>query len=177
MAILDASSNGGRYNNVHNQTDDGIVFSVATQHGLLPITFRYDDYFGEPHETLISSGLYPHKRLMRGDCGWRRKDDSEDLLFSWSALEHVTDGFTSGDNNEYGEKYHEEPNCANDVLIKGLRSHRTTFYRKDREYWTPDVTLNAVAEEDFFGWEQYNPKSCAPKKPNKCGLVNFKEKC
>lgn len=177
MAVLSADNNGGRYNMVHRQTDDGIVLSVAMGKNLTPLVFRYDDYLGCTHETLLASDFYPHKRLMRGDCGWRREDDSDALLFSWQAMEKVSDGFSNGPDNVFTETYHEEANCAKDVQICGLKGHRTKFYRKDREYWTPDHTLQADVEETPFGFNQWNPISCAPKKPNKCGLINFKEKC
>ena len=114
--IVAAGNNGGRYNMVHRQTDDGIVLSVAMGKNLTPLVFRYMDYLGCPQLSLLSGSFYPHKRLMRGDCGWREKDDSVDLTFSWNTLEKVTDGFTSGPSGEIEEVYHEEPNCASDVL-------------------------------------------------------------
>lgn len=195
MAIANADTNGGRYNNVHRQTDDGIVFSVAAGENLMPITFRYTDYLGDIHESLISFGFYPHDRLMRGDCGWRVTDDSESLLFSWRQLEHVTDGFNDSPSGEYFESWHEKPNCADNVIIDGITKRQRTFFRKDREYWTPDVVVQADSVEDPFaldmqteynaccdemkhGYEiptfrQWNPMSCEPRKPNKCGLVVY----
>ena len=118
--------------------------------------------------------------------------------FSWNASERVLDGFTSGPSGEYEERYHDEPNCASDVLICGLRGHRKTFYRKDREYWTPTTTLMATAPDDPFAFDnnlesndccneehpyeiptvrQWNPLSCPPEAPNKCGLVNYYDEC
>lgn len=195
MAIVAADNNGGRYNNVHRQTDDGIVFSVAAGENLMPITFRYTDYLGDCHETLISLGFYPHARLMRGDCGWRAKDDSDALLFSWQKMEHRTDGYNDSPSGEYIEAWHEEPNCAKDVLIDGLRGHKRTFYRKDRAYWTPDTVAQADSWEDPFaiesqteyndccdtqehGYEiptmrQWNPITCPPRQPNKCGILEY----
>ena len=195
MPIVAADTNGGRYNNVHRQTDDGIVFSVAAGENLMPITFRYTDYLGDCHETLIALGFYPHARLMRGDCGWRAKDDSDALLFSWKKMEHATDGFTDLESGEFSEAWHEEPNCAKNVFINGVRGHKRTYYRKDREYWTPDVVAQADAYDDPFavesqteynsccktsknGYEiptisQWNPMACPPRKPNKCGILEY----
>lgn len=73
--ILAADNNGGRYNKVHRQTDDGIVISVAMGESLLPLVFRYEDYLGCIEESLLAWNFYPHKRLMRGDCGWRVEND------------------------------------------------------------------------------------------------------
>lgn len=176
MAIAVADNNGGRYNRVHRQTDDGIVISVASGEDLLPLVFTYRDYLGDCHQTLLAASFYPHKKLMRKDCGWRAKDDSVLTTFSWKALEHHTDGFTEIPSGELSEVWHDEPNCAKDVAICGHVGHRRTFFRKDREYWTPDHTLQAERYEDYFGWSQFNPNTCEPRKPNKCGLVEFKEK-
>ena len=195
MAIATADTNGGRYNNVHRQTDDGIVFSVAAGENLMPITFRYTDYLGDCHTTLLALDFYPHARLMRGDCGWRAKDDSDVVLFSWQKMEHQTDGFTDAPTGEFTEAWHEEPNCAEDVAIDGIRGHKRTFYRKDRTYWTPGVTAQADAYEDPFaiqsqteynsccetqanGYDiptisQWNPKTCPPREPNKCGILEY----
>lgn len=201
MTIAPASNNGGRINTVHRQTDDGIVFSVAMGESLVPIVFTYKDYLGDIQSNLLASSFYPHKRLMRGDCGWRVKDDSAEYLFSWQAMEHVTDGFTESPSGEYSEAWHEEPNCAKDVQLEGHRGHRRTFYRQDREYWTPDHVLQAEAPVDIFGptpeefinenclscgdyikeptkytlptFHQWNPESCPPKAPNSCGIVEF----
>lgn len=196
--ILAADDNGGRYNKVHRQTDDGIVISVAMGRNLTPLVFRYLDYLGCSEESLLSASFFPHKRLMRGDCGWREKDDSVDLTFSWNTLEKHVDGFTSGPSGEYGETYHSEPNCAKNVRICGLEGHRKVFYRKDREYWTPDTTLMATAPDDPFALDiniesndccneehpqkiptmkQWNPMSCPPEAPNKCGLNNYYDEC
>lgn len=194
-----ADNNGGRYNQVHRQTDDGIVISVAMGKNLTPLVFRYTDYLGCVEESLIAGAFYPHKRLMRSDCGWRREDDSADLLFSWKALERVHTGFTSGPSGEYEESYAEVPNCAKDVRLCGIAGHRTKFYRKDREYWTPGQTLAATAPDDPFAFpthmetndccnepkkeypiitiEQWNPQTCPPEAPNKCGLVNYYDEC
>ncbi len=197
--IVTADNNGGRYNKVHRQTDDGIVISVAMGKNLTPLVFRYEDYLGCIAESLIAGKFYPHKRLMRGDCGWREEDDSVDITFSWNASERVLDGFTSGPSGEYEEMYHDEPNCASDVLLCGLRGHRKVFYRKDREYWTPDKTLDGDVPADPFALEtnmesnsccktnkteyeiptfkQWNPISCPPEAPDKCGLNNFYDEC
>lgn len=197
--IVAADNNGGRYNKVHRQTDDGLVISVAMGRNLTPLVFRYMDYLGCPEESLLSASFFPHKRLMRGDCGWRRKDDSVDLLFSWKAMEHATDGVSVGPNGEYIESWHEEPNCAKDVKLCNLAGHRTVFFRKDREYWTPNHTLQATAPDDPFAFpthmesndcceepkeeypiptiEQWNPISCPPEAPNKCGLHNYYDEC
>lgn len=197
--IVAANNNGGRYNKVHRQTDDGIVISVAMGRNLTPLVFRYEDYLGCIAESLIAGRFYPHKRLMRGDCGWREENDSVDLTFSWKSSERVVDGFTSGPTGEYEETYHEEPNCASEVLLCGLRGHRTKWYRKDREYWTPDHTLMADAPADPFAFDtnlesntcckeprkeyeittirQWNPISCPPEAPDNCGLNNFYDKC
>ena len=148
--ILAADNNGGRYNKVHRQTDDGIVISVAMGDSLLPISFRYEDYLGCIEESLLAGSFYPHKRLMRGDCGWRVENDSVDLLFSWNALTRHVDGFSSGPDGEYVETYHDEPNCAENVRICGLKGHRTKWYRKDREYWTPGQTLAGEIPLDPF---------------------------
>lgn len=175
MTIAAADNNGGRYNMVHRQTDDGLVISVASGRNLLPLVFAYCDYLGDKHETLLSSSRYPHKRLMRGDCGWRVKDDSVITTFSWKEMKHHTDGFSEAPSGEITEVWHDEPNCAKDVKLCGTGAHRKVFYRKDREYWTPDHTLQAENYEDYFGWTQYNPNTCPPEGPNKCGLVEFKE--
>ena len=197
--IVTADNNGGRYNQVHRQTDDGIVISVAMGKNLTPLVFRYKDYLGCFAESLIAGAFYPHKRLMRGDCGWREEDDSVDLLFSWKALEKRTDGFTDAPSGEFSEAWHEEPNCAKDVRICGLAGHRKVFYRKDREYWTPDSLLSAEAPVDPFAFDtnmesndccndlkkeypittvrQWNPQTCPPEAPNKCGLVNYYDEC
>lgn len=197
--IVAANNNGGRYNKVHRQTDDGIVISVAMGKNLTPLVFRYMDYLGCAEESLIAGAFYPHKRLMRGDCGWREEDDSVDLTFSWKAMEKVIDGVSSGPNDEYVERYHLEPNCASEALLCGLRGHRKVFYRKDREYWTPNKTLSATAPADPFAFpthsesndccknpkekydiptiEQWNPISCPPEAPDKCGLNNFYDEC
>lgn len=175
MAILAADNNDGRYNKVHRQTDDGLVISVAAGNSLVPLVFAYKDYLGELQHSLLSSSFFPHAKLMRNDCGWRREDDSVDLLFSWTKHDKVYDGFNDAPSGEYSVDYHETVECVNNSTLKGLRGHRTRFYRKDREYWTPDKTLQAEAPEELFGWEQWNPKSCAPKKPNKCGILKYEE--
>lgn len=197
---LAADNNGGRYNQVHRQTDDGIVISVAMGKSLLPLTFRYEDYLGCMEESLLSWRPYHHKRLMRGDCGWREENDSADITFSWNASERYVDGFTSGPTGEYEEIYRERPNCAKNVRICGLTGHRTKWYRKDREYWTPDHVLGATAPDDPFAFplhtehndccdpdtakgyeiptvEQWNPISCPPEAPDKCGLNNYYDEC
>lgn len=194
MAIAAADTNGGRYNNVHRQTDDGIVFSVAVNDNLMPITFRYSDYLGDCHTTLIAGSFYPHERLMRGDCGWGVEDDSEALTFSWEADEKVTDGLIDTPSGEFEEVWHNEPNCADNVVIDGLVKHQRTFFRKDRQYWTPDHVVFADTYEDPFalgaeeefnsccenpkGYEittirQWNPMTCPPRKPNKCGILEY----
>lgn len=196
MAVTAATNNGGRYNNVHRQTDDGIVISVAVGDDLLPITFRYTDYLGDANETLLAIGFYPHARLMRGDCGWRVKDDSDAIVYSWASKEHVTDGFNESPSGEYTEMWHEEPNCAYDVELEGTRGHRRTFTRKDREYWTPNHTTYSPGMKDIFGPEpmeefndcctepthgyeiptfrQWNPITCpSDRHPNKCGILEF----
>ena len=197
--IVAADNNGGRYNKVHRQTDDGLVVSVAMGRNLTPLVFRYLDYLGCPEESLLSASFFPHKRLMRGDCGWREKDDSVDLTFSWNALEKHVDGYTSGPSGEYEERYHLDPNCASEARICGLEGHRKVFYRKDREYWTPNTTLMATAPADPFAFEinmetndccedpkteypittvkQWNPLSCPPERPDKCGLNNYYDEC
>lgn len=197
---LAADNNGGRYNQVHRQTDDGIVISVAMGKNLTPLVFRYRDYLGCMDESLIAGSFYPHRRLMRGDCGWREENDSVDLLFSWSTIEKRVDGFTSGPTGEYEETYREEANCAKNVRICGLVGHRTKWYRKDREYWTPDRTLQGAVPDDPFAFpmhteyndccdpetakgyeiptvEQWNPISCPPEAPDKCGLNNYYDEC
>lgn len=192
--ILAAGNNGGRYNMVHRQTDDGIVLSVAMGKNLTPLVFRYMDYLGCPQLSLLSGSFYPHKRLMRGDCGWREKDDSVDLLFSWKSMKKVSDGLSEAPGGEFVENWHEVPSCASEVRLCGLEGHRKVFYRKDREYWTPGVTLMATAPADPFAVDsriesndcckeehphtiptikQWNPQTCPPRKPNKCGLVNY----
>lgn len=195
MPIVAADTNGGKYNNVHRQTDDGIVFSVAAGENLMPISFRYTDYLGDCHETLLAFSFYPHARLMRGDCGWRAKDDSDTMLFTWSKMEHHIDGFSNAPAGFFIEAWHEEPNCAKDVVIEGLRGHRRTFYREDREYWTPGVVAYADSYSDPFAVEtqpesndccgpkgkeyniptisQWNPMACPPREPNKCGILEY----
>lgn len=197
--IVAADNNGGRYNMVHRQTDDGTVVSVAMGKNLTPLVFRYLDYLGCPEESLLSASFFPHKRLMRGDCGWVEEDDSVDLTFSWNTLEKVLDGFTSGPSGEYEGRYSFEPNCASEVKICGLEGHRKKFYRKDREYWTPGTTLMATAPADPFAFDtnlesndcceqpskeyeittvkQWNPLSCPPEAPDKCGLNNYYDEC
>ena len=197
--ITPASNNGGRYNTVHHQTDDGLVISVAMGKNLTPISFRYKDYLGCFEESLLSSSFFPHKRLMRGDCGWVEKDDSVALTFSWNALERHVDGLVSGPSGEYEERYHLEPNCALNTRICGLEGHRKVFYRKDREYWTPGTTLMGTIPADPFAFDeetktnpcckepapefkvttvkQWNPKTCPPEQPDKCGLVQYYDKC
>lgn len=177
MTILTAGDNGGRYNMVHRQTDDGTVISVAMGRNLTPLIFSYKDYLGCMQESLLSASFFPHKRLMRGDCGWREKDDSIDITFSWNASERHVDGFTSLPTGEYEERYSMKPNCALNTRICGLEGHRKVFYRKDREYWTPDHTLQADTEEAIFGFSQYNPLSCPPKGGDKCGIVKFYGEC
>ena len=178
MTVLAASDNGGRYNTAHRQTDDGIVFSVAADNNLVPISFTYFDYLDEPHTILISSGHYPHAKLMHNDGGVEVSNDSEILLFSWEEFRKKIDGFTiNPKTGEYEETYHEEPNCAKDAAIKGIKSHRTVVSRKDKEYWTTDNTVKADYQEDLFGFEQYNPQSCPPRESGNCGFVTYKEKC
>lgn len=195
---LAAGNNGGRYNTVHRQTDDGIVVSVAMGRNLTPLVFRYTDYLGCINETLIAGSFYPHRRLMRGDCGWVEENDSVDISFSWNAPETHVDGFVSGSNDEYDTLYHFEPNCAKNVLLDGLRGHRSVAYRKDREYWTPNTVLAGTAPDDPFAFpinlesnscctngatysiptvEQWNPISCPPEEPDQCGINNYYDKC
>jgi hypothetical protein len=110
-------------------------------------------------------------------------------------MQHVTDGLNDAPSGEYIEAWHEEPECAKNVGIKGIRGHRRTWYRKDREYWTPGVTAQADAYEDPFAIEsqteynsccetrkhgyniptisQWNPITCEPRKPNKCGILEY----
>lgn len=196
-----ASNNGGRYNTVHRQTDDGLVFSVAMGEALVPIVFTFRDYLGDVTHGILAAGFYPHKKLMRNDCGWRVKDDSAEYRFSWQDKRHVTDGFTDTPSGEFSEAWHEEPNCAEGVALEGIRGHRQTWWRQDREYWTPGTTLQADAPEDLFGpknikqhnpvcddcgayrnppkeydiptFLQRNPKACPPKRPNHCDLVEY----
>lgn len=173
MPVAAASDNGGRYNMVHRQTDDGSVISVSMGDNLTPLVFRYTDYLGHIQESLLSSRFYPHKCLMRGDCGWRRKDDSADLLFSWQESGEEIIGMSSGPSGEYLPITQEYNNHAEDVRLCGLEGHRTVYYRQDREYWAPDKTLEADTVEPFFGWSQYNPNSCPPRQPDKCGIVEY----
>lgn len=173
MTIAAAGDNGGRYNTVHRQTDDGLVISVAQGDILVPLVFRFDDYLGHCKECLLSSEWYPHACLMRGDCGWREESDSEDILFSWDEEEERLIGFSSGPSGEYEEITETVENVAEGVRIAGLESHRTVYYRKDKEYWTPDKTLEATSPDALWGWDQYNPNSCPAKQPDKCGLVTY----
>lgn len=177
MAVLEASNNGGRYNMVHRQTDDGLVISVAMGKNLTPLVFRYVDWSGCPQETLLSSAFYPHKRLMRSDCGWVEEHDKRDLLFDYIRTDVVIDGFTSGPSGEYDVSWHETHDSGENVRLCGLEGHRTVYRRKDREYWTPNMTLMADKVEDIFGFEQYNPITCPTKQPNKCGIVTWEDKC
>lgn len=197
--ITAAGNNGGRYNMVHRQTDDGIVVSVAMGRNLVPLRFRYIDYLGCPEESLIAGGYYPHKHLMRADCGLMEEDDSVDITFSWNTLERKADDIMVSPSGEYIESWHDEPNCAKDVLLCGLRGHRKKFFRKDREYWTPDNVLHAQAPADPFAVDinmesndccleprkkypiptigQWNTMTCPPEPPNKCGLHNYYDEC
>ena len=175
MTIAAADNNGGRYNTVHRQTDDGLVISVVSGQSLLPLVFAYCDYLGDKHETLLASSKYPHKKLMRNDCGWRVENDSAVLTLSWKEMKKVVDGYKDLPSGKLDPIWHDQANCARDVSLAGLKSHRKTLFRKDREYWTPDHTLQAETYEDYFGWSQRNPNTCAPTEPNKCGLVEFKE--
>ena len=175
MSVLAATNNGGRYNRVHRQTDDGIVISVVRGKDLVPLVFRWTDYLGDYQSSLLSASKYPHKRLMRGDCGVRRKDDSVLPVFSWNAIESKVVGVSRTPTGEMQDITMDVANCAKDVAICGVRGHRTRFYRKDRSYWTPDHTLLGDNFEEIFGFEQYNPQSCEPRKSNKCGLVTYKE--
>lgn len=177
MAILEATNNEGRYNRVHRQTDDGGVISVAMGDDLMPLVFRYENYLGCAEESLLASSFYPHSRLMRRDCGWEQEDDSADLTFSWENTIKVIDGFSAAPTNEYLENYHEIVDNAHEVTLDGLKGHRTVYYRKDREYWTPNQTLMADAPDTMFGPEQWNPISCPPRDPDKCGLVQFYPRC
>lgn len=174
--LLAADNNGGRYNRVHRQTDDGLVISVAMGNDLTPLLFCYYDFTGCKQQTLLSSSFYPHKSLMRADCGVTVQKEKNDLLFSWNMPYKVTDGFSSGPSGEYEEIWHEDRTCAKDVSL-GFGGERTIYSRKDREYWTPDQTLQATAPNELFGWEQYNPNSRPRKKPNKCGIVTLEDEC
>lgn len=176
MAIAVAENNGGRYNRVHRQTDDGLVISVANGFDLLPLVFTYKDYLGDCHNTLLSAGKYPHKKLMRKDCGWRVANDSADITFSWKGKERIIDSFRDLPSGELDTVWHEGYNCALNVRLCGFRGYRSRRWRKDREFWTPDHTLQAENYEDYFGWSQFNPNTCPPREPNKCGLVELKEK-
>lgn len=177
MSVLAATNNEGRYNNVHRQTDDGLVISVVMGDDLMPLVFRYTDYLGCTEESLLASSFYPHSRLMRSDCGWVVKNDSKDLLFSWENTIHVTDGLSAGPSNEFVENYHELPDNAHEVRLEGLTGRRTTYYRKDREYWTPNKTLMADTPEELFGWTQINPQTCESDSFERCGLVQFYPEC
>lgn len=179
MPVAAAGDNGGRYNMVHRQTDDGLVISVAMGDSLVPLVFRFNDYLNKCQECLLSSDFYPHACLMRGDCGWKKEeDDSVDLLFSWDQEEDKLIGLSSGPSGEYEEITETVENVAEGVRLAGLQGHRTVYYRKDREYWTPDKTLQADTPEELWGWSQWNPNSCPAKQPDKCGLVTFpKEEC
>lgn len=177
MAVLAASNNEGRYNRVHRQTDDGSIISVAMGSNLTPLVFRYKNYLGCDEESVLSAAFFPHKRLMRGDCGWSVENDSVDISYSWNASYDVIDGLSAGPSGEYVVNYHTEYDNASDAILSGFRGHRTVYRRKDREYWTPDKTLDAVSVDDTFGFSQYNPYSCPPKEPNKCGIVEFYPRC
>lgn len=201
MAVVAATTNGGRINKVHRQTDDGIVFSVAVGDDLLPITFRYTDYLGDPHETLISSGRYHHARLMRGDC-MECRDDSAITTFSWAEIKTPVVGFVEAPEGTFEPVHDTVPNCAENVALKGLRMRHRACFRRDRDYWDPGMVLQATVEEDPFAFlereeendcclrkdvpykqniykvttiEQWNPISCPPNgKPNKCGILEYK---
>lgn len=180
MAVLQATNNGGFYNTVHNQTDDGSVFSVVDGDEYVPITFSYCDYLGTRQTHLIASGEIFHDHLMRGDCGVRRKDDSMDLLFSWDKTTHEIEGFTEAPDGVLHPATREHNEHVECTRICGLEGHKTEFYRKDREYWTPGTTLKATSVPEIFGWTQYNPLSCPPDPKNKCGeyiLKGDKKKC
>ena len=175
MTVLQADTNGGRMNMVHRQTDDGKVISVISGDSLLPLTFRYEDYLGDIQETLIAGNFFPHKRLMRGDKGWRAAKDDSEILFSWDAKEERIDGFSSGPDGEYRPITSSVRNKADDVRLCDVNLKRTKFWREDMCYWTPDKTAQADAAPEFFGFSQFNPAACEPKKPNNCGLVTLED--
>lgn len=176
MSVLEASNNEGRYNMVHRQTDDGSILSVVVDGDLMPLVFSYTNYFNCPEESILSSGYYPHKNLMRGDCGVEVEYDSVDISYNWDSVERHVDGFSAGPSNEYTEIYHDVFNNASNAVLEGHRGYSVKAYRKDREYWTPDTTLSAVSEEPLFGFSQWNPIS-KPFEPNACGIANFYDEC
>lgn len=180
MPIAKASNNGGRYNTVHNQTDDGSVISVLVDGEYVPLLFSWVDYLDTCQSHLLAAGKYFHDRLMRSDCGLRREDDDSATLFSWDVLEDNVDGFSSGPTGEFRAITSQTRNKADCVEICDNRGHQTVYYRKDREYWTPDNTLAPTTEEAIFGLTQYNPISCPPDPKDSCGnyiLEGDKKKC
>lgn len=180
MPIVPASNNGGRYNTVHNQTDDGSVISVLVDGEYVPLLFSWVDYLNTCQSHLLASGKYYHDRLMRSDCGVRVAEDDSVITYSWDQLEEQIQGFSSGPSGEYRPITAEVRNQDYCVELCDTRGHQTTIYRKDRKYWTPGVTLLPTVEEDIFGLKQYNPISCPPDPKDKCGnyiLKGDKAKC
>lgn len=180
MPIVPASNNGGRYNTVHNQTDDGSVISVLVDGEYVPLLFSWVDYLDTCQSHLLASGKFYHERLMRSDCGVRVEEDDSAITYSWDQLEPEVQGFSSGPSGEYRPITAEVRNQDYCVELCDTRGHQTTIYRKDRKYWTPGVTLLPTVEEDIFGLKQYNPISCPPDPKDKCGnyiLKGDKAKC
>jgi hypothetical protein len=180
MPVLKASNNGGKYNTVHNQTNDGSVISVLVDGEYVPLLFSWIDYLDTCQSHLLAAGKYYHERLMRSDCGLREAEDDSVTTFSWDQLEDNVDGFSSGPNGEFRPITSQTRNTGRCVEICGTRGHRKIFFRKDREYWTPDVTLAPTTEEPIFGLTQYNPISCPPDPKDNCGkyiLKGDKKKC
>lgn len=180
MSVLQASNNGGRINTVHNQTDDGSVFSVFADGEYVPISFKWVDYLGTCQEAILAAGEYHHDHLMRGDCGVREESDDSAITFAWDVLEERIDGFSTAPSNEFLPSTSQHRNKASCVKLCDADGHMTRYYRKDRSYWTPGATLKATKEEDMFGMTQWNPMSCDPDPQDNCGnyiLKGDKRKC
>lgn len=180
MPIAKASNNGGKYNTVHNQTNDGSVISVLVDGEYVPLLFAWCDYLNTKQEHLLASGEFYHDRLMRGDCGLRVRDDSATTTFSWKSIETEIDGFSSGPTGEFRPITSQRSNIEDNVELCGHHANQRTYYRKDREYWTPDHVLKPTTEEEIFGLKQYNPISCPPDDKDSCGnyiLKGDKKKC
>jgi hypothetical protein len=175
MPVLPAATRGGKLKNVHSEFDDGYIIGYFGHCGCdgsdyTPISFVYYDQFDCPHDSLLASNRLYHEELKRSDGGWAVEDDSEYITFSWRQLEKVICGYSEDPKtHEHLPKESFVLNEALDTEIEGIGLNKTNIYRRDRSYWSPEITLqNAHGPEELFGLEQKNPDTCPPDL-DKCG--------
>lgn len=154
MKVATASTNGGSLHRVHAEFSDGYVFAIRQGDDYLPISFTFEDAFECLYDSVIVSGEWYHKHLMRSDGGLATRGSGTMPTFSWSELVKVR-------LDEARELYGYELNRETDAAICNLIIGGPELYRKDRTYWKIGKTIqNAASGGIEFGFSQPDPRLC-----------------